>query len=114
MQPVFRHFKQAESTPHSSSEESSLCSELLLVNSSRYQRNLLQMMMMVKLSDKVFLACFIFNNLTTSSEWHVYDGETMSSEPVARYAIPARVPYGFHGEWISEEQLQLHIKNIAN
>jgi len=67
-----------------------------------------------ELSDKVFLTTFIFNKLTNSSEWHVYDGETMSSEPVARYAIPARVPYGFHGEWISEEQLQLHFKNIAN
>ena len=33
------------------------------------------------------------------------NAEDMTGEPVARVIIPERVPYGFHGIWISEEQL---------
>ena len=34
----------------------------------------------------------------------VYDARTMSSTPVARVMLPQRVPYGFHGEWLSEAE----------
>lgn len=63
-------------------------------------------------SDAVYLATFVINSNTgNSSEWHVYDGETMSAVPVVVLGIPdgKRVPFGFHAEWIPEEQLQAHI-----
>ena len=61
-------------------------------------------------SDGVWLGTFIQNFATNQSEWHLYDGTTMSPVPVARLLIDGRrVPFGFHCEWISEEKLQRHI-----
>jgi hypothetical protein len=34
-------------------------------------------------------------------------------QPVARVRMPRRVPYGFHGLWISEAQLQAQAKSDA-
>lgn len=39
------------------------------------------------------------------SELVVLDAATMSSAPVCRLRLPCRVPLGFHGTWVSEEQL---------
>lgn len=65
-----------------------------------------------KKSDGVFLATFIHNVNTNQSEFHVYDGTTMSSKPVMVLGFDnsssIRVPYGFHAEWISELQLKRH------
>ena len=61
-------------------------------------------------SDGVWLGTFIHNPANNASEWHLYDGTTMSSVPVVRLLIEGkRVPFGFHCEWISEERLQRHI-----
>jgi len=57
-------------------------------------------------SDRLYLVSFIFNSNTHTTEWHIYDGETMNPLPVAVYSVPARVPYGSHGDWIKEEVLQ--------
>lgn len=35
----------------------------------------------------------------------IYDAATMSSEPVASVRLPQRVPFGFHGTFIREENL---------
>lgn len=35
----------------------------------------------------------------------VYDARTMAPRPVASVRLPARVPAGFHGLHINEEQL---------
>jgi carotenoid cleavage dioxygenase-like enzyme len=61
-------------------------------------------------SDGVYLATFIHNSRLNQSEWHLYDGEVMQREPVARLLIEGRrVPFGFHCEWISEDRLQRHL-----
>lgn len=60
-------------------------------------------------SDAVYLAAFVINSVTRQTEWHVYDGESMESTPLVRLLVPARVPTGFHAEWLSEQQLQMHI-----
>lgn len=44
------------------------------------------------------------NDASGESSMVVYDAKTMAPEPVARVILPQRVPYGFHGEWMSEEQ----------
>lgn len=40
------------------------------------------------------------------SKLHVYDASTMSCTPLATVALPQRVPYGFHGMWVSREQMK--------
>ena len=35
----------------------------------------------------------------------VYDAKTLSPTPVARVRLPQRVPAGFHGTFLNEQQL---------
>ena len=37
----------------------------------------------------------------------VYDAKTMSPTPVAKVAMPQRVPLGIHGTFVHSEQLKL-------
>ena len=40
------------------------------------------------------------------SKWlQVYDAKTMSETPVAKVEMPQRVPLGFHGTFVHQEQL---------
>ena len=61
-------------------------------------------------SDEVYLGTFIFNGNTNQSEFHIYNGKTMNSQPIVTFIIPKRVPYGFHGEWISQNVLNSHFQ----
>lgn len=63
-------------------------------------------------TDDVYIATFVYDSHTKTSEWVVYDGTTMSSEPVLRLEVPARVPFGFHGEWFNEIKLQAHMASF--
>ncbi|HHP7232367.1 MAG TPA: carotenoid oxygenase family protein [Xenococcaceae cyanobacterium] len=55
--------------------------------------------------DEGWLITFVHNPQETTSELVVIDARNVTSEPVARVLIPQRVPYGFHGAWIGEAQL---------
>ena len=55
--------------------------------------------------DDGWLITFVYDQGSNTSELVVVNAEDMTGEPVARVIIPQRVPYGFHGIWISEEQL---------
>ncbi|MEA5619181.1 carotenoid oxygenase family protein [Cronbergia sp. UHCC 0137] len=55
--------------------------------------------------DEGWLVTFVYNENTQTSELVVINAQDMTSEPVARVIIPQRVPYGFHGAWVSEAQL---------
>jgi carotenoid cleavage dioxygenase-like enzyme len=52
-----------------------------------------------------YVGTFIHNQVSGKSSFVLYEEETL----VTRLNIPYRVPYGFHGKWIPEEQLQSHI-----
>ncbi|KXS15831.1 carotenoid oxygenase [Gonapodya prolifera JEL478] len=52
-----------------------------------------------------FLVVIVRDEARESSELHVYDARTMNERPVARLSIPHRVPYGFHGLWVTPEQI---------
>ena len=84
--------------------------------------------------DDGYLVTYVHNEASGESSMVVYDAKTMAAEPVARVVcvktkssclmavtvvvqshetqsffgahqvLPQRVPYGFHGEWMSEEQ----------
>jgi hypothetical protein len=41
---------------------------------------------------------------------HVYDGESMAPKPVLKVVMPYRVPVGFHGEWLREEDVSNHLQ----
>ena len=55
--------------------------------------------------DEGWLMTFVYDSNEDKSELVVVDAQNMTSEPVARVLIPQRVPYGFHGDWVSEEKL---------
>ncbi|NET24276.1 carotenoid oxygenase family protein [Okeania sp. SIO1I7] len=55
--------------------------------------------------DDGWLLTFVYDEKDKCSELLVIDAQNMREDPVARVILPQRVPYGFHGTWISEMQL---------
>ncbi len=55
--------------------------------------------------DDGWLVTFVYDTSEDTSELVVVNAQDVTAEPVARVLIPQRVPYGFHGAWVSEEQL---------
>lgn len=55
--------------------------------------------------DEGWLITFVYNEAESRSELVILNAQDPTAAPVARVLIPQRVPYGFHGAWISEEQL---------
>jgi len=55
--------------------------------------------------DDGWLVTFVYDSTTETSELLVVNAQDVTAKPVARVLIPKRVPYGFHGTWISQEQL---------
>eukprot|EP01113_Clastostelium_recurvatum_P006126 TRINITY_DN1277_c0_g1_i2.p1 TRINITY_DN1277_c0_g1~~TRINITY_DN1277_c0_g1_i2.p1 ORF type:complete len:551 (-),score=98.36 TRINITY_DN1277_c0_g1_i2:386-1993(-) len=56
--------------------------------------------------DDGYLLNFLYSPADDRSEFWVLDAKTFRSEPVAVVPLPARVPYGFHGIWVSEEDIK--------
>ncbi|KXZ51783.1 hypothetical protein GPECTOR_11g227 [Gonium pectorale] len=59
--------------------------------------------------DDGYLVVYVYDTLADASYFHVYDAVKMGSEPLARIRMPRRVPYGFHGTWVSEQQLKSQV-----
>jgi carotenoid cleavage dioxygenase-like enzyme len=59
--------------------------------------------------DKGWLITFVYDSQEDTSELVVVNAQDVNAEPVARVLIPQRVPYGFHGTWVSEEQLSTSV-----
>ncbi len=60
--------------------------------------------------DEGWLITFVYDNSTETCELVVINAQDVTAEPVARVLIPQRVPYGFHGAWVSEKQLNASSK----
>ena len=60
--------------------------------------------------DEGWLITFVYNSKEDTSELVIIDATDLT-EPVARVLIPQRVPYGFHGTWISNSQLNAKNRN---
>ena len=59
--------------------------------------------------DDGYLVMFVTDDRTPdATELWVYCARTVSnaSKPLARVVMPQRVPYGFHGNWIDEEEVK--------
>ncbi|NET70703.1 MAG: 9-cis-epoxycarotenoid dioxygenase [Sphaerospermopsis sp. SIO1G2] len=55
--------------------------------------------------DDGWLITFVYDENTETSELVVINAQDITSETVARVIIPQRVPYGFHGTWVAQQQL---------
>jgi carotenoid cleavage dioxygenase len=56
-------------------------------------------------SDEGFVLTYLHDENTGRSELVVLDASRFAAPPIARVALPQRVPYGFHGSWISDAEL---------
>ena len=59
-----------------------------------------------KSEDDGWIVTYVYDHNTGGSEFVVIDAQNMDAAPLARVPLPQRVPYGFHGAWISEERIQ--------
>lgn len=55
--------------------------------------------------DDGYLLVYVYHSHEQVSKLHVYDAKSMAPQPVATVALPQRVPYGFHGLWVSQRQM---------
>jgi carotenoid cleavage dioxygenase len=53
-------------------------------------------------SDEGYLLTYVHDAATNQSELWVLDASRMTSRPLARVALPQRVPNGFHGSWLAD------------
>jgi carotenoid cleavage dioxygenase len=53
--------------------------------------------------DDGWLLCFVYDLASGTSTLTVLDAANLDGEPAAMVALPARVPLGFHGNWIADE-----------
>ena len=63
-------------------------------------------------NDKIYIGCYTYNEEESQSSFIIYDGDT--NEKVCRLHMPYRVPYGFHGQFIPNEDLEKHFQYHEN
>lgn len=56
----------------------------------------------------IYVGCYVYNEEEDLSYFILYDGET--NEQVCRLKMPSRVPFGFHGQYFSGDEIQAHFK----
>jgi carotenoid cleavage dioxygenase len=57
------------------------------------------------LEDEGWLIGFVHNRQTGLAEFHVIHADDFTGPPQAVVHIPARIPAGFHGNWIADADL---------
>lgn len=62
--------------------------------------------------DNGYLLTYVHDEASGASELVVLDAKTMAAEPLARVPLPQRVPYGFHGTWVPEEDVQAQVATL--
>jgi len=58
--------------------------------------------------DTIYVGSYVYNEEENQSYFLLFDGET--NELVCRLKMPKRVPYGFHGQFISGEDFESHFQ----
>ncbi|MEZ4887542.1 MAG: carotenoid oxygenase family protein [Chitinophagales bacterium] len=57
--------------------------------------------------DDGWILCFVYNEQTNGSELLILEAQNIEILPVARIQMPRRVPFGFHGIWVSEKDMKV-------
>jgi carotenoid cleavage dioxygenase-like enzyme len=52
--------------------------------------------------DEGYVMAFVYDIATDASEYVILNAQDFAGEPVARIALPQRVPNGFHGSWLPD------------
>lgn len=52
-----------------------------------------------------FLLTVVFDQQSNSSHLLILDAMNIEADPIATVAIPHRIPYGFHGNWVNGQSL---------
>jgi len=55
--------------------------------------------------DDGYLMTYVCDESAMTSEFWIMNAKTMDPTPIAKVALPQRVPYGFHGLYVSAEQI---------
>jgi len=55
--------------------------------------------------DSGYLLTYTYNPQNATTELYIVDARTMDPNPVAILQTPTRVPFGFHGVWLSRDKL---------
>jgi carotenoid cleavage dioxygenase len=55
--------------------------------------------------DEGWVLSYVYDSATDGSELLVLDARDWGTAPVARVRLPRRVPYGFHGSWVGDDEL---------
>jgi carotenoid cleavage dioxygenase len=55
--------------------------------------------------DEGWVLSYVYDGATKGSELLVLDAHDWGAAPVARVPLPRRVPFGFHGSWIDDDEL---------
>lgn len=56
--------------------------------------------------DDGYVSMFLWDSSTKNTTFVLYNATTFSSTPVVELPVPWRVPLGFHGWWLGEQDLQ--------
>lgn len=59
--------------------------------------------------DDGWLLTYVYDQAENRSELVVVDAQDMTAPPVARVMIPTRIPFGFHGVWVSAESMSRQV-----
>jgi len=55
--------------------------------------------------DEGWLLSYVFDKNTNKSDVVILDAQNFAGDPVATIHLPVRVPFGFHGNWINDIEL---------
>lgn len=55
--------------------------------------------------DDGYVMTFVYDDREGTSELVILDAQQFDAPPLARVLLPKRVPYGFHGAWVSDEHI---------
>ena len=50
--------------------------------------------------DEGYVLSFVYDEATNGSTLSILDAQNLAKPPVAEVALPQRVPFGFHGNWV--------------
>lgn len=61
------------------------------------------------IEDVIYVGSYVYNEEENQSYFLLFDGETNGQ--ICRLKMPQRVPFGFHGQFISGEELDFHYRH---